>query len=415
MAATLWGKIYYRDDAEDMFAGELRQEPGGRCVFTYDPAYLGAKRPAIAFTLPLRPTPYINEQGLHPFFDNLVAEGWLRNAQARALKVDPVNRFALLLAFGHDCAGAVTVIDPAPPRELAVDLGDPTAVAAIKSRASLSGIQPKLLAVKEGRRFRPARRDETSTYIAKLPSGALRDIVENEYLTTIACRALLPDDKIVDVEIAALEGVQGRALLVRRFDRLPSGAKIHFEEFNQLLGRRSGDDKYEASYEDMAKFILSTPGCTPVDAWRLYQRVLACFLTANTDAHLKNFAMFHTRDGLRLTPAYDLVAAALYPEHRQLALAIGNAADLQLSDLKPKHVIKLGEGYKLSTAVLAETVRALDLKRKAAEEAVRKAATKIGAAALGDNLIEFMEKRWNGTFALTGKLLSKKPSGDDDR
>jgi serine/threonine-protein kinase HipA len=415
MAATLWGKIYYRRDSEDIYAGELRQEPGGRCVFTYDETYLSAKRPAIAFTLPLRSKPYINEHGLHPFFDNLVAEGWLKDAQARALKVDPADRFALLLAFGHDCAGAVTVIDPVPPRELAVDLGDPMAVAAIRSRASLSGVQPKLLAVKQGRGYRPARRDENSTYIAKLPSGALRDIVENEYLTTVACRALLPDDKIVDVEIAALEGVHDRALLVRRFDRLPSGAKIHFEEFNQLLGRRSGDDKYEASYDDMANFILTTPGCTPVDAWRLYARVLVCFLTANTDAHLKNFAMFHTPGGLRLTPAYDLVAAALYPEYRQLALAVGNAANLQLTELKPKHVIKLGEGFKLGAAVLAQTVRALDTKRKAAEEAVRKAAAQIGAAALGDNLIEFMEKRWNGTFALTGKLLSKKPSGGGDR
>ena len=82
-----------------------------------------------------------------------------------------------------------------------------------------------------------------------------------------------------------------------------------------MLGKRSGDDKYEASYDDMAKFILRTPGCTPVDAWRLFRRVLVCLLTGNTDAHLKNFAMFHTGDGLRLTPAYDLVAAALYPEY----------------------------------------------------------------------------------------------------
>ena len=35
MAAALWGKVYYNSD---LFAGELRQEPGGRCVFTYDPS-----------------------------------------------------------------------------------------------------------------------------------------------------------------------------------------------------------------------------------------------------------------------------------------------------------------------------------------------------------------------------------------
>ena len=116
-----------------------------------------------------------------------------------------------------------------------------------------------------------------------------------------------------------------RALLVKRFDRLRSGTKRHFEEFNQLLGRRSGDDKYEASTRTWRRSSRNTPGCTPVDAWRLYRRVLVCFLTGNTDAHLKNFAMFHTLDGLRLTPAYDLVAAALYPDFKTLALSLGNA------------------------------------------------------------------------------------------
>ena len=407
MAAALWGKVYYGDS----YAGELRQEPGGRCVFTYDPTYLAEKRPAIAFTLPLQAAPHVCEQGLHPFFDNLVAEGWLRNAQARALKIDPGNRFALLLAFGHDCAGAVKIIDPAPVGESIVDLGDPTAAAALASRSSLSGVQPKLLAVQEGKTFRPARRDEPSTYIAKLP-GALRDIVENEFLTTTANHALLPDDETVDAKIGTVEGIEGRALIVRRFDRLRSGTKIHFEEFNQLLGRRSGDGKYEASYEDIATFIRTTPGCTPVDVWRFYRRVLVCFLTGNTDAHLKNFAMFHTPDGLRLTPAYDLVAAALYPEYRSLALAVDRAANLPLEKLKPKHLIALGEACGLDRPVLIETFQNLDRRRAAAEKAVIEAAKKIDEDAFGQRLLELMEHRWNGSFASIGQHLSKKQSGD---
>jgi serine/threonine-protein kinase HipA len=407
MAAALWGKVYYND----LFAGELRQEPGGRCVFIYDPAYLEARKPAIAFTLPLQATPHICEQGLHPFFDNLVAEGWLRNAQARALKVDPNNRFALLLAFGRDCAGAVSVIDPAPLAEPAIDIGDPAAVAALASRASLSGVQPKLLAVREGRGYRPARRDETSTFVAKLPSGALRDIVPNEYLTTIACRALLPDDAIVEPSIASVEGIREPALVVPRFDRLRSGAKRHFEEFNQLLGKRSGDDKYDASYDSMGAFILETPGCTPVDAWRLYRRILVCVLTGNTDAHLKNFAMFHTPDGLRLTPAYDLVAAALYPEYRTLALAIGSAANLTLEQIKPKHFVALAKTFALESDVLREAVQKLDGRRKSAETAVAAGAKRIDEEDLGKNLLTLMERRWNGSFKSIGQFLSKKRSG----
>lgn len=406
MAASLWGKIYY----DDLFAGELRQEPGGRCVFTYNPAYLEAGHPSIAFTLPRQAPPHVCEQGLHPFFDNLVAEGWLRNAQARALGVSLDDRFALLLAYGHDCAGAVKVIDPAPTMDPAIDPGDPTAMAALASRASLSGIQPKLLAVKDGRSYRPARRDEASTFIAKLPSGSLRDIVENEYLTAAACRALLPDDEIAECEVANLEGINQRALLVKRFDRLSSGAKHHFEEFSQLLGKRSGDAKYDASYDDMARFVRSTPGCTPVDAWRLFRRILVCFLTSNTDAHLKNFAMFHTNDGLRLTPAYDLVAAALYPEYRQIALAIGDAANLELGALTPRHIVALSESYGLRKPLLTDAIEGLERRRGTAEKAVVNAGKRIGEEQLGHSLLEFMERRWNGTFKSIGRYLSKKQS-----
>jgi len=267
------------------------------------------------------------------------------------------------------------------------------------------------LAVKEGRKYRAARSNEISTIIAKLPSGTLRDIVENEYLTTHACRALLPDDDIVDPQIGTLEGMHQRALLVPRFDRLRSGAKRHFEEFNQLLGKRSGDDKYEASYDDMAAFILTTPACTPVDAWKLYRRILVCFLTGNTDAHLKNFAMFHTQDGLRLTPGYDLLAVALYPEYRQLALAIGNAANLVLESLRPKHLVALSKSYGLDTAVLTETLKKLDGNRKTAEKAVTEGAKRVGDEALGKNLLDLMERRWNGSFSSVGRFLSKKQSG----
>ena len=104
MANSLWGKVYFKDT----YAGRLQEEPGGRCIFTYDASYLEARNPNIAHALPLRKEPHISERGLHSFFDNLVAEGWFKNAQARALGIESGNRFALLLGFGHDLAGAVT-------------------------------------------------------------------------------------------------------------------------------------------------------------------------------------------------------------------------------------------------------------------------------------------------------------------
>ncbi len=168
MANLLWGKVYYKDH----FAGFLREEPGERTSFIYDPSYLDAGHPAIAYTLPLRPEPHIGQAGLHPFFDNLVAEGWLEGAQTRLLNKRAARRFELLLAFGQDCAGAVSVIDPEPSAisQALMDMDDPKQVAILRGRASLSGIQPKLAAVERNGKLRPACVGELSTHIVKFRS-----------------------------------------------------------------------------------------------------------------------------------------------------------------------------------------------------------------------------------------------------
>ena|ERR1017187_3200614 len=402
MARTLWGKVYFKD----IYAGRLQEEPGGRCVFTYDASYIEGKQPAIAHTLPVRLEPYVSERGLHPFFDNLVAEGWFRNAQARALGVDPRSRFALLLGFGHDLAGAVSVEDPEPAERRQVDHADEATIAALLGRASLSGIQRKLLVVKDGRSYRPVGPNELSTHIAKLPSGNLTDVLELEYLTTQAVRALLPDDETVEMEIVHLEAIKENALVIPRFDRTASGKRIHFEEFNQLLGKYSGDDKYEGAYEDMGRFILNTPSCIPAEADRLLRRILACLLVGNTDAHLKNFAMFHLRDGLRLTPSYDLVAAAVYPEFQSIALQVAGASNLAIGSLQPKHLLGMAGAFGVNPEALMSAIDQIGKRLPHALETVAKSS--IGAKPLHASLQEKMEKRWNGSFASTGALLSKR-------
>lgn len=401
MAANLWGNIYFQEH----FAGVLEQQPGGRYAFTYDAGYVAARHPAIAHTLPIHTAPHISETRLHPFFDNLIAEGWLRNAQARALGVPPEHRFALLLAFGTDCAGAVTVVDPDPVREPDLEIAGHDTIAALSSRASLSGIQPKIPALKEAGGYRPAGAGEISTHIAKLPSGHLADIIEIEWLTTQAVRAMLPNDEIVEVEIAPLRETAPKALLVKRFDRLSRGRKRHFEEFNQLLNH-SSEQKYDAAYHDLARFIRETPACMPVEADKLYRRILACILIGNTDAHLKNFAMFHTLDGLRLTPCYDLVASALYPEYQTLALAIGATNNLEIHAVRPKHVVVLGDGYGIARDAIESAVDDLGKRLETAKDTIAEAGT--GTKNLRDQLISSMERRWNGAFDSIGTLLSKR-------
>jgi len=408
MAKTLWGKVYYKDT----YAGRLQEEPGGRVIFTYDPSYVHENQPPIAHTLPLRLEPFISERGLHPFFDNLVAEGWFRNAQAKALGVDPRNRFSLLLGFGHDLAGAVSVIDPEPQKHFVLDHSDDATVAALLGRASLSGVQRKLLVVADGNEFRPVRPNEISTHIAKVSSGNLHQLLELEFLTTIAVSRLLPDDTVVTMEMKQIASIHEEALIIPRFDRSLTGKRLyHFEEFNQLLGKYSGDDKYDGNYEDMGHFILHTPGCIPAEADRLFRRILACLLVGNTDAHFKNFAMFHTRDGLRLTPLYDLVASSIYKEYQSIALNICGIRHLAIGKLSHKHLIKMGEGFHLEISAIIAAIESLKKNLPNALNAIEKSS--IGTSLLRKRLIEKMEKRWNGSFTSIGPQLLKKPNKDE--
>ena len=402
MAINLWGKIYYKDT----FAGILSQEAGGRCVFTYDEGYLQSSLPAISYTLPLRAEPHLSEYGLHPFFDNLCAEGWLKNAQARALGLRRDDRFSLLLAFGTDLAGAVSIIDPEPVGDIKIDHGDPENIAALSARASLSGVQPKLGAIKEGRVFRPVKRGERATYVAKLPSPALPDILGLEYITTQACGALLKEDIVAEMTLAPLKDVAERALLVKRFDRTEDGERFHFEEFNQLLGKRP-EDKYEACYEHMADFIIQNGDiCLRAECDTLFRRVMACILTGNTDAHLKNFAMAHTESGLRLTPSYDLVATACYPQYQTLALGIEGAENMRIGSIGPKNIARLGNLFGLPDRAVILAVSDFASRLDKAHSAVD-ASKNIGRD-IKDKLHQQMEKRWNGTFDSIGTYLSKR-------
>jgi serine/threonine-protein kinase HipA len=77
--------------------------------FKYLPEWLARKDAVpISLTLPLRSEPYIS-QGLHPFFENLLPEGWLLEVSSKKLKIAKDDPFGLLLATCGDCVGAVEI------------------------------------------------------------------------------------------------------------------------------------------------------------------------------------------------------------------------------------------------------------------------------------------------------------------
>ena len=139
MSNLLWGKVFFKEH----FAGLLKEETGGGYSFQYDEDYLQSNSPAISYSLVKQKAAHFSSNQLHPFFDNLIAEGWLETAQTRLLGKKQASRFELLLAFGIDSIGAVSVQDP-EPSQIKTLIQNIDSIPVMTSRASLSGIQPKI-------------------------------------------------------------------------------------------------------------------------------------------------------------------------------------------------------------------------------------------------------------------------------
>lgn len=85
------------------------KEADGITTFTYSREWLALPdAKPISLTLPLRAEPYVNS-GLHPFFENLLPEGWLLEVSSKKLKISKEDPFGLLLATCGDCIGAVEI------------------------------------------------------------------------------------------------------------------------------------------------------------------------------------------------------------------------------------------------------------------------------------------------------------------
>lgn len=89
--------------------GSLEELEGGGSRFTYTDAWLVEGALPISLTLPLRREPY-DSKTIHPFFENLLPEGWLLEISTTKLKISKDDVFGLLLATCRDCIGAVEIV-----------------------------------------------------------------------------------------------------------------------------------------------------------------------------------------------------------------------------------------------------------------------------------------------------------------
>lgn len=302
---------------KDQVAGTLEETADGGTRFVYGAEW----REPIACCFPVTRREHEWAAGLHPFFEHLGTEGWLREQQARVAHIAQEDDLGLLLRYGADCIGAVGVRPP-PGAEQPPAFTE----AAANPGRTVSGVQRKLLVTKaKGKdNFSPATATGPAPYIAKFNSETITTLVRNEALSLRWTASILGANEVNEFTLGQVNNET--ALVVTRFDRAEDGQKLRLEDFAQVLSKPRGRDysgKYDASYEDVAQVIREHSARPVIDLQKLLRRLIVFSLVGNCDAHLKNFSLLETLDGLRLSPVYDVLNTAVYPDYSQtLALSI---------------------------------------------------------------------------------------------
>lgn len=226
----------------------------------------------------------------------------------------------------------------------------------IRSQAGVTGAQPKLSLDLEKPDNTGAAQKFTivglwGSYILKPPTPDYPQLPELEDLTMhLAARTGI---KTVDHCLIRLKSNE-LAYITRRVDRIKKH-KLHMEDMCQLTERLT-EHKYNGSYEQIGRAILKFSDNPGFDLLTFFEVVLFSFLTGNSDMHLKNFSLLKNRQGkYNLSPAYDLVPAALLLENDKEELAL--TLNARKKRIKPADFVALQKTLQISDKSLQTTMQ----------------------------------------------------------
>jgi serine/threonine-protein kinase HipA len=316
----------------------------------------------IACALPIATREHFWRRGLIPFFEHLGPEGWLRGRQARAGGTPDQDDFGLLLNYGADCIGAVGIQPEDGTHAHAIEDQGLVEEAATTPGRTLSGVQKKWLVYRGDNGFHPSiEPGDPATHIAKFNRTDVETLVQNEQLSLQLGREVLGKNEITAAALGQVHGAEGIALIVERFDRI-GAVRLRLEDFAQILERPRGrefDGKYNSSYEEAAGVIEHFSARARIDLNRYFRLVAFNLVIGNADAHLKNFSLLERGEGLRLSPAYDLLNTIIYPHYDSItALAIGGEK-LAFDQLSRATLVALGTNIGLPTKAVESAINQL--------------------------------------------------------
>jgi serine/threonine-protein kinase HipA len=193
----------------------------------------------------------------------------------------------------------------------------------IRTQTTITGVQPKL-SIDFADKGTPKRFTIVGLwgrYILKPQTEIYPSLPELEDVTMHLAQIA----KIQTVPHSLIRFEDGElCYITRRIDRGDKGEKFPMEDMCQLSERLT-EYKYKGSYEQIAKLILKYSHTPKLDVINFWEQVLFCWITGNTDMHLKNFSLYSIHEQTyNLTPAYDMLSTALVmPEDKEeLALTL---------------------------------------------------------------------------------------------
>ncbi|MDR0875203.1 MAG: HipA domain-containing protein, partial [Clostridiales Family XIII bacterium] len=261
------------------------------------------------------------------FFSELLPEGRIRSSMAQNAGIDEYDIIGFLAAYGRDIAGALEIFDPLLPCEpkspyttkvsakqirlLLEDVANtPLANAPGTGKTSLGGIQSKIVLSLADKTWYQVHDGYPSTHI-------LKPLVQTQ--PTMIFDELFGADLAHELGLNSykqwIEDFDGLpALVIERYDRrMDHGAKIariHQEDFNQILGAH-GNEKYQeyGGKVSLQRIASVFQGKDDGESLRRLARQLSLAVAmGNLDMHAKNIGLIHFEDETStLTPAYDMV------------------------------------------------------------------------------------------------------------
>jgi len=354
--------------------GQYSRTSGGATSFLYDPKWLSSDRAfPISLSMPLSDRLWSGEI-VSGYFDGLLPDDpTVREKIAAHEHADSAGIFDLLAVIGRDCVGALRFVPeglgPGDPTEMKYRLVNDdeiaTRIASLAAnplgiyadddfRISIAGAQEKTAFLQINSQWQLPLGSTPTSHIFKPamkegPAGAdFSDTPWNEWLCLTLCRALGLEAANAEVLIFNGEPV----IVVERFDRTWQDGVLYRlpqEDICQALGippmRKYQSDGGAGIIEVLA--FLNGAIAPYEDRLTFMKAQIVFWLLAAIDGHAKNFSIFLTPGGYRLTPLYDVMSAAPYPEFPvqkiKLAMAIGNKGYYRLNQIQLRHFYQTGQ------------------------------------------------------------------------